>query len=157
MQKSGELTGIAVRSKSRAPMQECLVAEASIDNGVAGDFRGTGKRPVTLMSEELWAEVEAELGMPLQWTLRRINLLIRGLDFSALHDCTLEVGSAQLIVRGTTPPCGRMDEQVPGLTKALDSDDRGGLWATVTRPSTIQIGDRVEIIDAVPAPTSFET
>ena len=157
MQKSGELTGIAVRSKSRAPMQECLVAEASIDNGVAGDFRGTGKRPVTLMSEELWAEVEAELGMPLQWTLRRINLLIRGLDFSALHGCALEIGSAQLIVRGTTPPCGRMDEQVPGLTKALDSDDRGGLWATVTRPSTIQIGDRVEIIDAAPAPTSSET
>ena len=157
MQKSGELTGIAVRSKSRAPMQECLVAEASIDNGVAGDFRGTGKRPVTLMSEELWAEVEAELGMPLQWTLRRINLLIRGLDFSALHGCALEIGSAQLIVRGTTPPCGRMDEQVPGLTKALVSGDRGGLWATVTRPSTIQIGDRVEIIDAVPAPTSFET
>ena len=157
MQKSGELTGIAVRSKSRAPMQECLVAEASIDNGVAGDFRGTGKRPVTLMSEELWAEVEAELGMPLQWTLRRINLLIRGLDFSALHGCTLQLGSAQLIVRGTTPPCGRMDEQVPGLTKALVSGDRGGLWATVTRPSTIQIGDRVEIIDAVPAPTSFET
>ncbi len=157
MQKSGELTGIAVRSKSRAPMQECLVAEASIDNGVASDFRGKGKRPVTLMSEELWAEVEAELGMPLQWTLRRINLLIRGLDFSALHGCALEIGSAQLIVRGTTPPCGRMDEQVPGLTKALVSGDRGGLWATVTRPSTIQIGDRVEIIDAVPAPTSFET
>jgi len=156
MPESGELTGIAVRSKSRAPMQECLVAEATTDSGIAGDFRGKGKRPVTLMSEELWAEVEAELGMSLQWTLRRINLLIRGLDFSALHGCTLEVGSAQLIVRGTTPPCGRMDEQVPGLTKALGSD-RGGLWATVTRPSTIQVGDRVEIIDVAPAPTSFKT
>ena len=88
MSESGELTGIAVRSKSRAPIQECLVAEATTDSGIAGDFRGKGKRPVTLMSEELWAEVEAELGMPLQWTLRRINLLIRGLDFSALHGCT---------------------------------------------------------------------
>jgi MOSC domain-containing protein YiiM len=156
MPESGELTGIAVRSKSRAPMQECLVAEATTDSGIAGDFRGKGKRPVSLLSEELWAEVEAELGVPLRWTLRRSNLLIRGLDFSALDGCTLQLGSAQLIVRGTTAPCGRMDEQVPGLTKALGSS-RGGLWATVTRPSTIQVGDRVEIIDVAPAPTSFKT
>jgi len=156
MPESGELTGIAVHSKSRSPMKECLSAEATTDSGIAGDFRGTGKRPITLMSEELWTEVEAELGRPLQWTLRRINLLIRGLDFSALHDCTLQIGSAQLIVRGTTPPCKRMDEQVPGLTKALGSS-RGGLWATVIRPSTIQIGDRIEIIDVAPAPTSFKT
>ena len=58
MPEPGELTGIAVRSKSRAPMQECLVAEATTDSGIADDFRGKGKRPVTLMSEELWAEVE---------------------------------------------------------------------------------------------------
>ncbi|MDP7395635.1 MAG: MOSC domain-containing protein [Lentisphaeria bacterium] len=153
MPESGELTGIAVRSKSRAPMQECAVAEATTDSGIAGDFRGTGKRPVTLMSEELWADVEAELGTPLQWTLRRINLLIRGLDFSALHGCTLQLDSAQLTVRGTTPPCRRMDEQVPGLTTAL-GNGREGLWATVTRPGTINVGDRVEIIDVAPAPTS---
>jgi len=155
MSESGELTGIALRSKSRAPMQECLIADATADSGIAGDFRGKGKRPVTLMSEELWADVEAELGVPLRWTLRRSNLLIRGLDFSALNGCTLQLGSAHLIVRGTTPPCQRMDEQVPGLTKALGSG-RAGLWATVTRPGTIQVGDRVEIIDVAPVPTSFK-
>jgi MOSC domain-containing protein YiiM len=148
---SGELLGIAVRSKSRAPMQECMLAELDSARGVCGDSQGKGERPVTLMSAELWQDAQDELEEELPWTLRRANLLMSGLDFSTLQGCELVIGDCRLVVRDTTPPCPRMDEQVPGLTSAL-GHGRCGLWATVESPGQIQVGDTIQVTGTPPPP-----
>ena len=75
----GKLVGIAVRSKSRAPMQKLDAAQITTQQGVAGDFRGRpGARQVTLMSNEAWSKACALLDRQVDWTVRRANLLVEG-------------------------------------------------------------------------------
>ena len=57
------LAGIARCDTTRAPMQELDSTDISIDNGVAGDFRGRArKRQVTILSTDDWRRACADLG-----------------------------------------------------------------------------------------------
>ena len=143
----GRLAAIARRDKSRSPMQLLEIAEISEHTGVADDFRGKSRsRKVTLLSARVWAEVCEELGEDIPWITRRSNLLVDDIDLPQRTGDIIEVGDVRLIVNEEVNPCSRMDEQCPGLTKALKPDWRGGVACSVLEAGTVRIGDEVRII-----------
>jgi MOSC domain-containing protein YiiM len=136
---------IAIRKKSRAPMQEIPQVEITVEAGLVPDFRGKpGKRQVTLLSADAWQTVCQELQADLPWTTRRANLLIAGHTFSAADaGKILHIGEVQLQITIETDPCNRMDEQHAGLTKVLTPDWRAGVCCRVLQGGTLKPGDKV--------------
>ena len=74
-----KLIGIALRSESRAEMEERQQIMITTAAGLAGDFRGShDKRQVTVLSLAAWQAACDELGQSIPWTVRRANLLVAG-------------------------------------------------------------------------------
>ncbi len=143
----GELVAIARKGQRRAPMEEVDSVQVTQEAGLEGDH--CGRRPknrqVTVISADVWAEVCAELGAEIAWTLRRANLLVRGVDLPRREGARLTIGALELQVGMETAPCDRMDEQHPGLTAALKPDWRGGVACRVLNDAEIRIGDPVAV------------
>ncbi len=143
---TGKLVAIATREATRAPMQVLDAAMVSEAHGVEGDFRGKpGPRQVTVLDEEAWAAACAALGEDLPWTLRRSNLLVRGIDLKESLGARLRVGGALLEVTEETEPCMVMDKQHAGLRSALGPDWRGGVSCRVIEGAAVAVGDDVVI------------
>lgn len=143
------LTGIAYRTKPKAPMTEIDSVEITLEAGVLPDTRGKpGKRQVTLLSQQSWRDACNELGAELPWTFRRANLLVDGLRFSAADvGRIIRIGEAELQVMIETDPCPRMDAQHEGLTKALLPDWRAGVCCRVLKGGSVRVGDGISIVD----------
>jgi len=131
-------------------MQLLESAEVTLEQGVAADFRGKpGKRQVTVLTREGWQAACAEAGLNDEpWTIRRANLLIEGLALTNSAGCILKIGVVQLLITQETDPCKRMEERYQGLSDALAKAWRGGVCCRVLVPGRIQIGDKVELLDA---------
>ncbi len=142
-----ELTGIAIRPKARAPMETLDTCLVTPERGLTGDARGRpGKRQVTVLTEEAWQQACAQLGQNLPWTIRRANLLVRGIDLGPHRvGSLLRVGELLLRITGETDPCHRMDEAAPGLKDALAPHWRGGVCCQVIRGGAIAIGDPLRL------------
>ena len=140
------IKAIAIKNRPRVPMQQIDHAQVSVDGGISGDFRGSQQgRQVTILSEDVWRKVCAELGADLPWTTRRANLLVDGVEFDASWvGRKIRIGSVGLVVTEETDPCSRMDAQHPGLTAALTPDWRGGVCCNVLKAGDIGVGDAVE-------------
>lgn len=142
----GKLTGIARREKKRAPMEMLERALISTATGVAEDSRGKpGQRQVTVISAAAWRDACRELGTEIPWTTRRANLLVEEIDLPNTIGAVLHIGSVRLLVTGEVDPCSRMDEQCPGLTKALTPEWRGGVSCTVLEGGPVALGDSVTL------------
>jgi MOSC domain-containing protein YiiM len=141
------LRSIAIRTTSRAPMQEQDSAEITVENGITGDFRGAAKdRQITILSEAAWQKSCDSIGSDLPWTTRRANLLINGVDFSEKDiGKTVRIGKSLLKITRETSPCSLMDEQHQGLRSALTPEWRGGVCCIVVEPGSIRIGDSIEL------------
>ncbi|MEX2496955.1 MAG: MOSC domain-containing protein [Woeseia sp.] len=147
----GKLAGIARRDRKRAPMQILDRAEISTETGVARDFRGRpGQRQVTLLATNAWREACEDLGAHIPWTTRRANLLVEGVDLRSTVGAVLRIGAVRLLVTGEVDPCSRMDEQYPGLAKALQPHWRGGVSCAVVSGGQVAIGDSV-VLEAAEA------
>lgn len=154
-QGPGKLIGIAVRSKSRAPMRQLQEAEVTLEKGVARDFRGTsGRRQVSILATEDWQAACRELGADLPWTARRANLLVEGVRLPRQADALVRIGDVVLRVSCETDPCHRMDEAAHGLRDALAPDWRGGVCCEVVTPGRIAQGDPVQVELRVASPES---
>lgn len=142
---TGRLLGIARRARPKAPMDELAEVELSPERGVEGDFRGRpGRRQLVLLAAESWADAIAELGgAPAQWTVRRANLLVEGIDLSRGPAARLRIGEALVELTGECDPCELMDRQRPGLRAALEPDWRGGRTARVIAGGRLRVGDAV--------------
>lgn len=143
------LNAIAFRRQAKGPMLEIASVAISREAGVVPDTRGKpGRRQVTLLSLQSWQDACAELGTTLPWTVRRANLLIDGLRFSATDvGRVLRIGEVELQIMLETDPCPRMDAQHEGLTAALTPYWRAGVCCRVLRDGTVRTGDVVVFID----------
>lgn len=103
-----------------------------------------GRRQVTIVSAERWAEMMTELDVDASPSVRRANLLVSGLDLFQSRDRLLRVGPSLLKIGGETRPCERMEEAVPGLQQAMTVRWGGGAWAEVIDGGEIAVGDAVE-------------
>ena len=107
-------------------METLETAEVTANSGVANDFRGKSKkRPVTLLSAEVWQQVCDELNVDIPWTTRRSNLLVAGVTMPQRPGDIIQVGDVRLQVMQEVDPCFRMDEQCAGLKAALAPQWRG--------------------------------
>ncbi|MEO1206982.1 MAG: MOSC domain-containing protein [Pseudomonadota bacterium] len=82
----------------------------------------------------------------LDWTARRANLLVEGVDLPKAPGGRMTIGdSVELEVTYPCQPCRRMDDALPGLLKALHPDWRGGVVMKVLSGGEIAIGDVVRV------------
>ena len=145
----GELVGIARKVKSQEPMELVESAEVTQEAGLVGDIYGRRpkRRQVTLLAAEVWAQVCGELGAEIDWTARRANLLVRGVELPKREGVKLSIGGLELQVGMETAPCERMDWQHQGLREALKPDWRGGVACRVLNDAEIRVGDPVTVED----------
>lgn len=146
--KTGTITGIARRTAPRSPMITISASRVTRESGLEGDFRGKpGKRQVTVLCAEAWKAACSEVERLMPWTTRRANLLLEGVSFSAKDvGVQIHIGEVILEITRETDPCSRMDEQQPGLRKALEPDWRGGVCTRVVQDGKIHLGDTATVV-----------
>jgi MOSC domain-containing protein YiiM len=114
--------------------------------GVDGEFRGKpGDRQVVVVGREGWEAACRELGVQLDWKLRRGNLYVEGVALGGSAGARLRIGGALLAITGECEPCWVMDEQHEGLRKALTPEWRAGVACRVLEGGSIAVGDAVSI------------
>jgi MOSC domain-containing protein YiiM len=142
----GRLRAIFVKRMKRGPMDPNERAALVAGRGIVGNANQGGRRQVTILEAERWAEALAEvgtLGSTLDPAARRANLLVTDLPLADTRGRVLAIGPCRLRILGETRPCERMDEALPGLRRALDPDWRAGAFAEVLEGGEIAVGDAV--------------
>jgi MOSC domain-containing protein YiiM len=149
---NGELSWIGLRPDRRAPVVEVDSVQTVTGLGLEGDHRnglapGSG-RQVTLISEEyigqiahfLSAEYEANrIVLPSQ--LRR-NLVIKGMNLSALRFQRFSIGGAIFEAGDLCHPCLAMERNL-GKGGIAAMIGHGGLCLKVVQSGLISVGDTV--------------
>ncbi|MCP4389055.1 MAG: MOSC domain-containing protein [Gammaproteobacteria bacterium] len=140
------IKAIAIKNRPREAMLSIDSAQITVDNGIAGDFRGSQPdRQITILGEAAWHKACAQIDADLPWTVRRANLLVEGVEFNASFiGKSVTIGDVELVITEETAPCSLMDAQHQGLTTALTPEWRGGVCCKVVIPGDIKIGDRIE-------------
>ncbi|MBC8363655.1 MAG: MOSC domain-containing protein [Actinobacteria bacterium] len=137
------LLKIWIKPAMGEPMVPVDNADVIADTGLAGNADQGGKRQITILAAERWADTEAELGHPVEPAIRRANLFINGIELADSAGRVLCVGDARIEIRGQTHPCHLMEAAVDGLRRALEPDWRGGAYGVVLSDAQISIGDAV--------------
>jgi len=146
----GRIEQIWIKRAHRGQMDPVASATLERDRGVVGSANYGGRRQVTIISSERWAEMMELLDADVDPSARRANLLVSGIELAGTRGRVLSVGTCQLSIGGETRPCERMEEAYSGLQAAMTARWGGGAWATVLVGGEIRVGDAVAWID-VPA------
>lgn len=139
----GRLEQIWIKRAHRGVMDPARDAVLETGKGLVGSANYGGRRQVTIISAERWAELVAVLSAAIDPSARRANLLVSGVELAETRDRVLRVGSCRLLIGGETRPCERMDEAYAGLQEAMTSRWGGGAWAIVDGGGDIHVGDEV--------------
>ena len=141
MEQHGRVERIWIKRFRRGPMDSVPMAELVADRGIAGNANQGGRRQVTIIEQEAWADLMTHLGADLDPSARRANLLLSGIRLKKTRGQILSIGQCRLEILGETKPCERMEESLPGLKAAMYPEWRGGVFATVTVGGVIRVGD----------------
>lgn len=139
----GRLEAIWIKRMKRGPMDFVEQAMMQSGQGLIGNANQGGRRQVTILEREIWAELMTEVNGTLPPTARRANLLIRGLSLHRSAKRILRIGSCRIRILGETRPCERMEEACPGLQEAMSRAWAGGAFGEVMDDGEIQVGDPV--------------
>ncbi len=115
--------------------------------GIVGNADQGRRRQVTIIEEEVWTEVMAEMGADLPPSSRRANLMVKGIRLHRTHGKTIQIGDCRIRIYNETAPCYQMDELLPGLQAALRPEWKGGAFGEVLNDSTINVGDPVSWVE----------
>jgi MOSC domain-containing protein YiiM len=142
--KNGKLTGIAWKTEKFSSMVTAEKANIRLESGLEDDHRGKpGKRQITVLAKEAFEKACKTNKLIPDWTMRRANLLIEGINLEESAGKSLRIGSVLLEITGETKPCYRMDEQQNGLQEALKPAWSGGVTCRVLEAGEIAVGDTV--------------
>lgn len=114
--------------------------------GLLGNANKGGRRQVILLEEEAWADAMSampNLGVALDPSVRRANLLISGVRLEGTRGRVLRVGPTRLRIWSECTPCHQMDEACLGLRASLRPHWRGGACAEVIEGGEVRVGDEV--------------
>ncbi len=139
---AGGLTLICLRPVRLGTVQLPQRVEVGID-GLVGDHSRPGPRAVTLLQAEHLPVIAAlaHIGAVDPALLRR-NLVVSGINLTALRNHPLRIGGAVLRLTVQCAPCSRMERAIgPGAYNAMRG--HGGWCAEVVEPGEIALGDIV--------------
>lgn len=147
MEKVGRLKAIWLKRMKAGPMDSVHKVSLVAGRGLIGNADQGGKRQVTILEEEVWAQLMETLGGSLPASARRANLLVQHLSLSNSRKRILLIGSCRIRILGETRPCERMDETLVGLRKAMSVRWAGGAFGEVLDDGEIKIGDSIHWLD----------
>ena len=138
----GRVAWIGLRG-ARLVGMDVVERVAVSDAGLAGDHGRPGKRAVTLVQAEHLTAIGSYLGRgPAAPEVLRRNLVVAGLNLSALKGRRLRIGSAVLEITTVCAPCSRMEAAL-GSGGYAAMRGHGGWCASVIEPGEIALGDAV--------------
>lgn len=144
--RNGRVEWIGIRPARRQEL-ETVESVPVLSQGLEGDHRKKpGKRAVTLVQAEHLPVIAALAGCDsvLPEVLRR-NIVVSGINLSALKDKTFRIGTAVLRGSGPCAPCSRMEELLgPGGYNAMRG--HGGITAEVVTEGRVSLGDALAVI-----------
>ena len=141
------VAAIWIKRAHRGPLDRVERAELVAGRGVVGSADSGGKRQVTIISEEGWNDAVRELGIAVDPSARRANVMVRGVDLDDTRGKLLRIGDCLIRIYGEVRPCERMDEAQPGLRDALRPHWRGGAFGEIVEGGTIAVCDAVEFVE----------
>jgi len=139
----GTLEHIWIKRAKRGPMDAALFASLRADRGLVGNANQGGRRQITILEAERWSAHMTALGTTLDPSVRRANLLVRGVTLSNSRGRVLRIGTVRVRIAGETKPCHQMDEVYDGLQAVMREDWGGGAFAVVLDDGAIAVGDAV--------------
>lgn len=144
----GQLQWIGVRPARKEAMHILDSVEAIAGLGLQGDRRCKGSagsaRQVTIISEEYLHIISQLLKQDsVEPSLLRRNLVVSGINLTALRHQRFRIGSAVFEATAQCHPCLRMEAALGkhGVAAMLG---HGGLCAKIIEGGVIQIGDDVQ-------------
>jgi MOSC domain-containing protein YiiM len=138
---SGSIVNIWLKRFKGGPMDPVLFAELVPGRGLVGNANQGGKRQVTLIDEQRWGDACRELGIDVDPSRRRANVMLRGIDLYDMRGRLLRIGPALVRIYNETRPCEQMDEAQPGLRAALGPSWRAGAYGEIVEGGVIRVGD----------------
>jgi MOSC domain-containing protein YiiM len=139
----GRLEQIWIKRAHRGRMDAVNRGMLDTDKGLRDSANYGGRRHVTIISAERWAEMMDELQSQVDPSARRANFLVSGVDLAETGERELRVGGCILRIGGETRPCERMEEAHPGLQHVMGPRWGGGAWARVIEGGEVRVGDEV--------------
>jgi MOSC domain-containing protein YiiM len=139
----GRLDAIWVKRMRRGPMDPATTAHLVAGRGIVGNANQGGKRQVTIIARERWAELMQEVGGALDPSARRANLLVSGIVLAGSRGKVLRIGACRVRIYGETRPCEVMEAAHPGLQAAMRRDWGGGAFGEIVGGGDIAVGDSV--------------
>jgi MOSC domain-containing protein YiiM len=140
---AGRLIAIYLKRAHGGPMDATHEARLEPAKGLVGNADFGGRRQVTLVAQERWDQLMAEVGATLAPDARRANLILSGVDLENTRGRTLHIGTCVLKINGETRPCELMEEAAAGLQAAMREHWGGGAYAEVLQGGVISLGDAV--------------
>lgn len=156
----GRLETIVVRGNPRDEARRIDATRAIAGVGLADDRLGQrgaaelSTRQVTLIQAEHLPVIAALARVgPVDPVGLRRNLVVSGLNLSALKNARIRVGEALLEIVGPCQPCSRMEGAI-GRGGYAAMRGHGGWTARVIESGAVRVGDpvRVEAAQAAPQP-----
>jgi MOSC domain-containing protein YiiM len=138
---NGEVVAIWIKRAKRGVMDPVDEARAVAARGLAGNANQGGRRQVTIIDEAAWRDATAELGVEVEPSKRRANVMLRNVPLARTRGMLLRLGNVVIRILGETRPCEQMEDAQPGLRNALDPDWRAGVFGEVVESGTIRVGD----------------
>jgi MOSC domain-containing protein YiiM len=143
MTHQARLEAIWIKRGKGGPMDPADAATLETGRGIVGNANRGGRRQVTIISRERWAVVSQALGVEIDPSTRRANLMVSGIDLEKSRGRIMAVGEVRLRINGETRPCWQMEEAQAGLQAAMDAHWGGGAFADVLEGGEIRIGNAV--------------
>ncbi|WP_323770300.1 MOSC domain-containing protein [Antarctobacter sp.] len=140
----GRLEWIGLRPERKAPLVPVPRAEIGPE-GLTGDHGRSGKRAVTLIQAEHLPVIAALVHrQEVPPDVLRRNLVISGINLTALREFGLRIGSVRLEVTAPCAPCSRMEAAL-GRGGYSAMRGHGGWCCAVVQSGWITQGDAVAL------------
>ena len=143
----GRVARIWIKRFKGGPMDAVTEANLEEGSGLAGNADRKGRRQVTLIEQEVWDRLMAQLGGTSTRRPGGRTSCVSGCDLRDSRGRTLRIGDARVRIYGETRPCERMDAALEGLRAAMAEPWGGGAFGEVVRSGMVRVDDVVHWTD----------